>query len=159
MALAAKLDEGVQPLERRGFERRRLQLRVLSYHSQGATNALIHDLSETGMRLETSVDLVKNDPITVHLPEAGPALARVIWARGCVFGCEFDQPVSRWVVSAALLKSDPQAGKAKSFFSDFALNGKPVLVGKDGCSLWPQLLSFAALVALLVTAGLTNFRM
>jgi hypothetical protein len=43
----------------------------------------------------------------LELPEAGAVIARVVWQRGREFGCEFDTPVPKSAVSAALLRSPP----------------------------------------------------
>lgn len=67
----------------------------------------IHDLSLTGMRLETSADLAVGDTIEVQLPQASAIRATIVWHDGVQYGCEFDTPIPDAAVSAALLRSTP----------------------------------------------------
>lgn len=69
------------------------------------TPARVHDLSETGLRLETSAGFDIGETLLVELPFVGETVARVIWNEKNSYGCEFMAPVGKAAVSAALLRS------------------------------------------------------
>lgn len=56
----------------------------------------------------TSADLATGDTIEVRLPEMGATRAKVVWRDGYMFGCQFEHPIPKAAVSAALLHSDPR---------------------------------------------------
>ena len=86
-------------------EQRRTPRRTLRLDVAGGATATVRNLSETGLLIESPDDLEVGDRVSLDLPVAGPAEARVIWARAPFYGCEFARPVSRAVVSAALLRT------------------------------------------------------
>src|SRR5215203_5700229 len=97
---------------RRGATRRKLSLQAEGLVSNSsAAEVTIHDLSVTGLLLETSAELTRGEELDVYLPEAGATRARVIWSSGRYFGCQFDHPISSAVMSAAVLRSRPVAAK------------------------------------------------
>ncbi|MEP7131281.1 MAG: PilZ domain-containing protein [Sphingomicrobium sp.] len=104
MALPAEIRE-TQSADRRGAVRRTLQLSVDSQLGYGAFEAVIRDLSEYGLLVETAVDLALGDRLYVELPEAGIRAAVVVWRRGDLFGCEFPFPLTKKLVSATLLRA------------------------------------------------------
>jgi len=65
----------------------------------------IHDISNTGLLLETGASLAERQKFDVELPEIGVTQATVVWASARYFGCRFNAPVSRAAVSAALLRN------------------------------------------------------
>ena len=67
--------------------------------------AVIHNLSSTGMLIETSTDLAGETGLDIEIPEAGVVRAEIAWQSETFFGCQFIQPLSRAAVSAALLRS------------------------------------------------------
>jgi hypothetical protein len=71
-------------------------------------NALIYNLSERGLLLESAAAVSVGDVLVVDMPEAGAVSAEVVWVREAFAGCEFDRPLSNAAVSAALLRSLPQ---------------------------------------------------
>ena len=91
--------------EQRRSARRVLRLEVESAVADGAVRAVVRNLSETGLLIETAAPLKVGDGLTVDLPEAGAVVAKVIWARQPFYGCEFAKAVARGAVSAALLRS------------------------------------------------------
>ena len=109
LPLLAELTVATGAHNLRGSTRRALRLEVYASSAQHEanplkeTNALIRNLSQRGLLIETTADLVVGEEIEVGLPEAGAAAARVIWTKGSFFGCEFLTPVSKAAVSAALL--------------------------------------------------------
>jgi hypothetical protein len=96
--------------EQRGRTAVRRKLRVVAQGSrslQPSTPVVIHDLSETGVLIETEAELLVGEQLDVRLPESGARAAKVVWNSGRYFGCQFRHPVSRAAVSAALLRSPP----------------------------------------------------
>ncbi len=86
--------------------RRTLRLQVNAQLSDDAVEAEIRNLSEKGLLVETTVDLVIGEILHLDLPEAGIIEATVVWRRGPYFGCEFKAALPKRLVSAALLRSD-----------------------------------------------------
>jgi len=103
LPLLAELETDARPANERGAARRILRLEVQASSSEDSTRALIRNLSERGLLIETTADLTVGEVLHVDLPEAGPSAARVVWTEGSFFGCEFTNPVSKAAVSAALL--------------------------------------------------------
>jgi len=87
----------------RSAARHTLRLNVLPDVSGNSTPALIHNLSETGLLIETAADLEVGESLQIDLPHAGLTSALVNWSRGQLVGCEFASPVSSASISAALL--------------------------------------------------------
>lgn len=103
--------EASEVLQRRSTQRRSLKLSaVASSPSAGETQFLIRDISPGGLLIEAeALTLAIDDQVEVQLPDLGIANARVVWASGPFFGCEFSDSISVGAVSAALLKATPQS--------------------------------------------------
>lgn len=105
MAILARLEEEGSS-ERRRSARRRLQL-----ITQGSTSSspdiavVIHDLSVSGLLVETFAAFSVGERIELDLPQSGAAEAVIVWNSGRFYGCKFVQPISTGAVSAALLLS------------------------------------------------------
>ena len=96
----------ISPLEsenRRYASRRALRLK--SAVSDSGIEVVIHDLSPTGLLLETRQDLISGETLFVDLPDRGPTAASVVWSSGNFHGCAFEQSIPSAAVSAALLRS------------------------------------------------------
>jgi PilZ domain-containing protein len=102
MQAVARL-ERVESRNRRSSPRRQLSLGAML--PETGDDAVIHDLSTTGILIETGADLATFEQLQLDLPEAGPVVATVIWNSGHYFGCEFHQPIPQAAISAALLRS------------------------------------------------------
>ena len=89
--------------------RRTLRLAVSARSSGDAEVALILNISETGLLIETWLKLAVGETLRVDIPEASASMARVVWTDGLRAGCEFVSPVSTGAVSAARLKSPAEA--------------------------------------------------
>lgn len=103
MALLAHLG----PLQEDGRDRRtaiRRKLWLGSTLDESGAQVLIHDLSSTGLLIETSADLT-GTTLEVDIPEAGTSQATIVWRSGRFFGCQFKHPIPLAAVSAALLRS------------------------------------------------------
>ena len=106
MAILAELHPQRRTSERRVALRRTLQLTVRGETPiGGSAQVLIHDISVTGILLETSADLLIGETIEVDVPEGGPTTAIVMWNSGRFFGCQFHGRISPAAVSAAVLRS------------------------------------------------------
>ena len=106
MQIAAELE---RPLEF-GTNRRYAPRRTLTLGSvlrESGTPVIIHDLSVTGLSLETSDPLSVGERLLVDLPSRGATCARVVWREGALFGCEFEETVPAAAISAALLRAAP----------------------------------------------------
>jgi hypothetical protein len=90
---------------RRYAPRRRISLGS-SLEGSG-DGVVIHDLSSTGMLIETVAELRVLDKLEIALPEAGTARATVVWSSGRFHGCQFKSPISQAALSASQLRSPP----------------------------------------------------
>lgn len=107
-ALLAEILTDAPVLDERSAARRTLRLQVSASTSAASTSAVIHNLSENGLQLETAIALQVGEALHVDLPHAGTTTALVVWKRGKLVGCEFTSPVSKATVSAALLLAPAQ---------------------------------------------------
>lgn len=89
----------------RGSDRLRLSLQVNGASETVGIKAIIHNLSETGLLLQTDASLAIGDTFWVDLPQTGQSRASVIWSDDTYFGCRFDRPLTRTALSAARLQS------------------------------------------------------
>lgn len=92
-------------VEKRVDARRKLSLLASGLRHDGTgLEVQIHNISGTGLLLESDVKLATGDRIEIELPHAGDITAVVIWAKGRLFGCQFEGPVSPATLSAVELK-------------------------------------------------------
>jgi len=118
VVLLAHLESSGVQSDRRGFERHVLKLRVPGSTRSEAAVVLIHDLSRTGLLIETSAKLALGADLEIDLPETGARQAKVVWNGGHYFGCQFHEPISKGGLSAALLKSPSEADASKPAYDD-----------------------------------------
>lgn len=137
--------------ERRHAQRRTLSLGTLASSDPASWRVVVHNLSETGLRMQTGMLLHIGDTIEVELPETESVIARVIWADDTTYGCEFLSPISKGGVSAALLRSpaDTSAAEATEAHADF-LEEEHELELKTAS----QAAVMASMLALLLAVGL-----
>ena len=125
MRLKARFDKPAPRGSRRGATRRPLRLTIQGTAGEKElADVLVHNLSATGALLQTSIELDVGTALDIELPEASTVRAKVVWKSGEFFGCQFPAPLSRAVLSAAQLSSDPEslpAGKRPAHASDTAL--------------------------------------
>lgn len=113
MVIAAHFDKSPKAAGKARDPRRMLRLEASGVTASGGTaRVLVHNISASGLLLESEVALSQDERIDVDLPQAGAIPARVIWASGSYFGCEFEAPISTAVLSAAQLRSDVPADAA-----------------------------------------------
>jgi len=91
--------------EKRSTVRRKLRFESMLSGARMPSKVVVLDLSEAGLMLHASDDLAVGETFEVELPERGPVEARIVWKRTTLYGCEFLSPVSRAVISAALLQA------------------------------------------------------
>ena len=104
MTISARL-QITRAANRRGWTRRNLSLGA-TLHSSGE-EVVIHDLSASGLLVETTAGLAVFDDLEVELPEVGFTPAVVVWNSGPFYGCQFREPISQAAISAAVLRSPP----------------------------------------------------
>ena len=100
--------------DERSAVRRILRLGVSARSTGHVAMALIVNISETGLLIETLLDLAEGDTLEVEIPGAIVTSARVVWTKGFLAGCEFASPVSIGAVSAAQLMSPAAAADAQT---------------------------------------------
>ena len=93
-------------------ERRRTRRHPLGLAVEHGGRAVVENLSETGLALQTDARLAVGDSFEIELPLSGAVVAVVAWAEDGVLGCEFATPISRAAVSAARLRSPFDAPEA-----------------------------------------------
>jgi hypothetical protein len=106
MKIRAQLQ--INPTADRRWSRRR-KLSLGSSLQATGDDVTIHDLSPTGMLIETAALLATFDVLELQIPEAGITQGWVIWNSGRYYGCEFKERISHAAISAALLRSPPAA--------------------------------------------------
>lgn len=85
--------------------RRLLRLEAEGTFAGGsAGSVLVHNLSRTGILLETGVALEAGEIIEIQLPEAGQTRARVVWTSDRLYGCAFEARLSDAALSASQLR-------------------------------------------------------
>lgn len=106
MTMLARIEASDSNADRRRANRRVLRLQVVGMMSdRPGEDVLIHDLSASGLLIETSADLAVGARLEIELPEAGRREARVVWGDGRYFGCQFGSPVATGALSAAQLRN------------------------------------------------------
>lgn len=106
MVITAYLDDQEQQGGKRRNARRNLRLQTQGISAaRGATEVLIHNISASGLLLESEAALAPGEEIAIELPHAGTTAAHVIWASGRLYGCEFDVALSAGALSAVELRS------------------------------------------------------
>ena len=102
MALAGQIQTDLSGNRRYAVRR---PLRLATTVGASSADATIHDLSSTGMLLETAEEVALNDLLFVEIPSFGHVAATVVWSDGRFFGCKFDQPLSAAAVNGVVLRN------------------------------------------------------
>lgn len=111
MAITGTITSEEQGPGHRSADRLLLQLNTRGVTADGhAATVLIHNLSATGLLVETQLDLPLGRKLSVELPEVGEVSASVVWRGDRLAGCRFDEPISQAVLSAAQLRNPIQHG-------------------------------------------------
>ncbi|KGB54549.1 Transcriptional regulator, XRE family [Sphingopyxis sp. LC81] len=125
MAMTVYLDNTPRSAGNGRASRRQLRLPLHGSKAAGAEiEALVHNISATGMLVESIVPLEVGEIVEVNLPHSGKTATRVIWTSEGIAGCQFEMPISPATLSAAQLRSvvgadapapDRQPAAAESF--------------------------------------------
>lgn len=106
MAIPAYIEKTPQSRGELRSARRTLRLQLQGAKATGGEVAvLVHNISATGLLIESDVALDLGDRIEIGLPHAGTTWAKVIWTSTRIYGCQFDTPISAATLSAAQLRS------------------------------------------------------
>ena len=102
MAQLAYLHIEAFPGERRGSPRKRIRLETSGRSpDRDRTQVIVHDVSNTGLLLESSAELSRGEELDVILPLVGTRRVTVAWASGRFFGCEFADDIPAGPEAAA----------------------------------------------------------
>ena len=66
---------------------------------------ILHNISSSGMLIQSHQMLYLNQSIQIDMPEAGLVAATVIWQSKPLYGCRFVQPLPRAALSAIRLRN------------------------------------------------------
>lgn len=106
MAMTVYLNDAPRSAGNRRASRRQLRLPLHGSKATGAEiEALVHNISATGMLVESRLPLEIGEVIDVNLPHSGKTATKVIWTSGGLAGCQFEMPISPATLSAAQLRS------------------------------------------------------
>ena len=106
MSITARLEQAKSE-SARGARRRTLRFETVGERAPGdAQPVQVHNASATGLLLESDNSLAVGDALDIDLPHVGLTTAHVVWTRGALYGCRFDEPISEAALSAAQLRSD-----------------------------------------------------
>lgn len=116
MTMLARIDLAPGKSNRRKAQRRRLMLQRPGIVGEvPGTDVLIHDLSLSGLLIETSAELFEGMTLEVELPEAGWMQAEVVWAQGRFYGGRFNVALPASALSASQLMSPPPSAAPAPF--------------------------------------------
>lgn len=106
-----------------GRESERIELMIETDGLVGSgerVKVILHNISTSGVLIETGQALQLTQNIHVDVPEAGQVAATIIWSSEQLYGCRFIKPISRAALSAAKLRNplpselDPAVEAAQS---------------------------------------------
>lgn len=105
MVIAAHFDETTKHAGSPREPRRKLLFETEgALESGNAAKVLVHNISATGLLIQSEAPLKAGEKIDIDLPHAGATRAKVIWTSDSLFGCQFDAPISNAALSAAQLR-------------------------------------------------------
>lgn len=116
MAMTVYLNNAPRSVGKGRASRRQLRLPLHGSKATGAEiEALVHNISATGMLVESKVPLEIGELVEVNLPHSGKTATKVIWTSEGLAGCQFEMPISPATLSAAQLRGvvgpDPYASE------------------------------------------------
>ena len=95
--------------EHRASDRRVLRLEARVAMPAGESGVEVHNLSRTGLLVESTTKLPVGTDLQIELPGGKCHRAKVVWADEGLFGCRFERALSQATLSAALLRAAPRA--------------------------------------------------
>ena len=106
MAMTVYLNDTPRAAGKGRASRRQLRLPLHGSKAAGTEiEALVHNISATGMLVESDATLDIGEVIEVNLPHSGKTAAKIIWTSARLVGCQFEMPISPATLSAAQLRS------------------------------------------------------
>lgn len=152
MTMLARIEASDLDADRRRANRRLLKLQVPGLvPDRPGVAVLIHDLSRSGLLIETSADLGVGARLEVELPEAGHTDAQVMWANGRYFGCRFDSALDARALSAAQLMSPAAVSAPVEAANDhLPLATRIKVVGALALGAWALVLVPVAMAASII---------
>ncbi|WP_133364886.1 PilZ domain-containing protein [Qipengyuania sediminis] len=96
-----------EPCEQRANDRRVLRLEARAEGPAGGSGIEVHNLSRTGMLVESRIVLAIGTILEVALPGGSEHRAEIVWTDESLFGCRFETPLTKAQLSAAILRADP----------------------------------------------------
>lgn len=110
MPIAAHFEPTPHSDDPRRSGRHTLRLDALGATADGEpARVTVHNISASGLLIETAAVLDIGETIALDLPEAGERIATVSWASGAFYGCQLDRPLGSAELSAAQLRGDAPA--------------------------------------------------
>jgi transcriptional regulator with XRE-family HTH domain len=110
MAITGQMEDLPRAPGARGEVRRKLRLEARgATASGGETAVLVHNISATGLLLESDQPLEIDEWIEIDLPQAGGTWAKTMWTSGRLAGCQFVAPISTAALSGAQLRGAADA--------------------------------------------------
>lgn len=123
MAIAARFDSASADAPRGA--RRVLRLDTYGETAAGDAAAVrIHNLSATGLLVETTVELAEGEALAIALPLVGEIEASVVWRSGAFYGCQLAAPLSPAALDAAQHNSERAERSVPVPGSDEGLGGR-----------------------------------
>jgi len=113
VALQAHLEQG--SLTQASGDKRQAERRALFLETSGSlpggleANVIIHNISTSGLLMETEKALEVQERLVLDLPEVGAVRAVIVWQSGILFGCAFEQALDQRDLASVQLRSDPAA--------------------------------------------------
>ena len=96
---------------------------------------IVHDISDTGLLIETKAKLKAGEMVEVDLPQAGVMEAEIMWAGGQIYGCRFTRQITPAAISAARLGAPfarPAPDALKTVLVDAPQNGAHTMTALTG---------------------------
>jgi transcriptional regulator with XRE-family HTH domain len=110
MTIAAHFEESPASGAAPRAERKVLRLDTIGVSASAGSGAVtIHNISATGLLLESDAELQQGETIGIDLPLADNCQASVVWRSGSFYGCQFAEPLSQAALSAAELRGQAPA--------------------------------------------------
>lgn len=113
---------------------------------------VVHDISDTGLLIETESRLKAGEMVEVNLPQAGTMVAEIMWEGGEIYGCRFMRELPQAAVSAARLGSGFTHPNARASREEH-LSVPPQSTGQDAVTMKGELSHGARLWIIIALAS------
>ena len=105
MPIAAHFEPAPHSDDPRRSGRHTLRLEAYAATADGErVGVTVHNISASGLLIETAAALEIGEAFAIDLPEAGERRAVVSWASEAFYGCQFDRPLTPAELSATQLR-------------------------------------------------------